>query len=148
MGRYLYFEQPLLEPAHKALVADFEKDFDEYIAGTTGSDIRSAKALAAWNRSHADVALPPEYPNQEHIERAIAFDKDPGKRQRILEHVTEIGKRFIDAMGRYDVNVVIGSADGSFTHFAVATGQCERPPLVFPLPITSRDAIYGRIIFL
>lgn len=125
MGKELSFGYIVHDLAYNDLVADFEKDFDEYIAGTTGSDIRSAKALAAWNRSHADVALPPEYPNQKHIERAIAFDKDPGKRQRILEHVIGVGKRFTEALKKYDINVIIGPADGFFSIFSAATGQCE-----------------------
>ncbi|KFG87993.1 amidase family protein [Metarhizium anisopliae] len=50
-------------------------DLNKYLEGTQNSVIRSAKDLETWNTAHAELALPPEYPNQTLIDRCIAVDK-------------------------------------------------------------------------
>ncbi|KAK8929583.1 hypothetical protein VCV18_002247 [Metarhizium anisopliae] len=61
--------------AETSIVADFQSDLDKYLEGTQNSVICSAKDLETWNTAHAELALPPEYPNQTLIDRSIAVDK-------------------------------------------------------------------------
>ncbi|KJK80819.1 hypothetical protein H634G_03968 [Metarhizium anisopliae BRIP 53293] len=62
-------------PFVEVMVADFQSDLDKYLEGTQNSVICSAKDLETWNTAHAELALPPEYPNQTLIDRSIAVDK-------------------------------------------------------------------------
>lgn len=113
--------EPLVTDRQLA-VADFQSHFDQYMTGSEGSDIRSAEDLAAWNRAHADVALPPKFLSQSLIEGSIAYDARSNKRSKYLEHLVEVGKSFEAALERHDINVVIGPGDSRFCNYSAATG--------------------------
>jgi amidase len=87
------------------------------------TNIGSAKELAEWNRAHADLILPPEYPNQDFINKSIAFDHMSNRRQELMDHITAVGKSLPDAMAKYDLDVVIGPADSWFSKYSAATGN-------------------------
>lgn len=104
------------------MVADFQTDFDKYLAGTQGSSVSSAKELAAWNEAHADAVLPSEYPNQEFITRAVAFDQSSDRRKKLMDHISEVGKSLPDTMEKYKIDVIIGPSDSWFSKYSAATG--------------------------
>jgi amidase len=111
------------------MVADFEDDFNEYLKGMKNTNIGSAKELAEWNRAHADLVLPSEYPNQDFIDQSIAFDHMSHRRQELMDHITAVGKSLPDAMAKYNLDVVIGPADSWFSKYSAATGYplCSLP---------------------
>lgn len=120
-------------------MADFEPDFNNYLKGTQGSKIESAKDLAAWNRAHAKLALPtgkrkrsitdhvlipsPEYPNQEFTERSTSFDHTSDRRQKLIQHITAVGKSLPDTLDKYDIDIIVGPADSGFSKYSAATGM-------------------------
>lgn len=92
------------------------------MAGTEGSKIHSAADLAAWNRDYADIALPPEFPSQELIERSIAYENKPQKRHESLEHVLKMGRSFSAVLEKHDLDVIIGPADSKFRIYSAVAG--------------------------
>ncbi|OCK87040.1 amidase family protein [Cenococcum geophilum 1.58] len=104
------------------MVADFEPDLDKYLSGTQNSKVSTTKELAAWNKAHAHLVLPPEYPNQEEIERAIAFDQLSNRREKLMAHITEVGKSLPETLEKYNIDVIIGPSDSWFSRYSAATG--------------------------
>ncbi|KAJ2978115.1 hypothetical protein NUW58_g7597 [Xylaria curta] len=119
------FEYEVSNALVELMVADFESDFDMYMRGTQGAPISSAKELVAWNKVHADKALPPEFPSQVLIETAVASSKDPARRQKLMEHIAMVGKSLPDTLDLYGINVIIGPADSWMSKFSAATGASE-----------------------
>lgn len=78
-------------------------------------------------KTEADAVL--EYPSQESIEQAIAFDHSSDRRDRLLSHITEVGKSLPETLGKYDIDVIVGPADSWFTKYSAATGfpHCSLP---------------------
>ncbi|KAF2727125.1 amidase family protein [Polyplosphaeria fusca] len=111
------------------MITDFAPDFDKYLKGTIGSNVRDTEELLAWNAQHSNLVLPPEYPSQESIEQAVAFDKSSDRRGRILAHISEVGKSLPDTLDKYDIDVIIGPADSWITKYSAATGHphCSLP---------------------
>ncbi|KAI5924863.1 amidase family protein [Camillea tinctor] len=111
------------------MVEDFELDFDNYLSGTKNSQVASAKELVRWNRAHADLVLPTEYPNQEFLERSIIVDHSSDRRRKLMEHITTVGQTVQDALDKYDIDVIVGPADSSFSRYSAASGlpSCSLP---------------------
>lgn len=63
-----------------------------------------------------------EYPNQDLIERAVAFDHSSDKRQRLIDHITAVGKSLPDTLDKYNIDVIIGPADSCVSQYSAATG--------------------------
>lgn len=98
------------------------------MTGTQGSEIRSAEDLASWNRAHAEIALPSDFPSQAFIERSIAYESSSKMRRRFLEHIERIGKSLTAAMDENDINVIIGPGDSKLSLYSATTGQCNTTP--------------------
>ncbi|KAJ4253829.1 hypothetical protein NW762_010224 [Fusarium torreyae] len=109
-------------PFVELMVADFEHDFNEYLKGTENSKVSSAEDLAKWNKAHADLVLPGEYPSQDLIEQSVAYDHGSNRRQRLKDHINVVGKSLPDALEKHDLNVIIGPADSWFSQYSAATG--------------------------
>ncbi|KAI1631317.1 amidase family protein [Biscogniauxia mediterranea] len=123
------FEYEGASALSELMVADFELDFDKYLGGTENSQVTSSKELVGWNRAHADQVLPTEYPNQEFLERSVAFDHSSDRRRKLIEHIVAMGQSLPDALDKYDIDVIIGPADSSFSRYSAATGLplCSLP---------------------
>lgn len=63
-----------------------------------------------------------EYPSQEFIECAVAFDHSSDRRQRLMDHITEVGKSLHDTLDKYGIDVIIAPADCGLTKYSAATG--------------------------
>lgn len=65
-----------------------------------------------------------ENPRQDILERASSLEDDPDRYRVLLEHARSIGRdRGIDeTFKKYDINVLVGPAEGSLTKFAAAAG--------------------------
>lgn len=62
-------------------------------------------------------------PGQESIEEAVAFPQSSDRRDKLLRHISEVGKSFPETLDRYNINVIIGPADSWFTKYSAATGE-------------------------
>ncbi|KAK3202097.1 hypothetical protein GRF29_161g137927 [Pseudopithomyces chartarum] len=78
------------------MIADFARDFDKYLE---------------------------DNPGQESIEEAVAFPQSSDRRDKLLRHISEVGKSFPETLDRYNINVIIGPADSWFTKYSAATGE-------------------------
>ncbi|KAI0198380.1 amidase family protein [Astrocystis sublimbata] len=123
------FDYEGANPFVELMIADFGPDFDKYMRGTQGTSVSSAKELQEWNLAHAKEVLPTEFPNQDLIDRSVAFDHGPHYRQKLMECITEVSQSFPDTLEKYDINVIIGPGDIWFSKYSAATAfpLCSLP---------------------
>mgnify|MGYP000966775458 CR=1 FL=1 len=64
-----------------------------------------------------------EHPDQSIIDRAVAEDHPPERRDDIMLHLRKISYSFLQVMNRLEVNVLIAPADTYFAKYGAATGS-------------------------
>jgi hypothetical protein len=67
-------------------------------------------------------------PGQESIEEAVAFPQSSNRRDKLLKHISEVGRSFPETLDRYNINIIIGPADSWFTKYSAATGEKNEKP--------------------
>lgn len=102
----------------------FKEDFEQYTAGLENSQVHTLEELVEFNRKYSDKELPPRYPKQDKLEKALASTLTTETLEAALHHAREVSRtRGIDKiLKEYNLDVIIGPAESSMTDLASASG--------------------------
>ncbi|ATY58913.1 amidase family [Cordyceps militaris] len=113
------------ELAHRKLfTGHFKKDFEAYLKSLDFSHIKSLEELVQYNRDHAERELPPRYPLQDRLEKALADKSTAEELEEALLLARKVARdEGIDKILReYDLDVIIGPAESPMPTIACASG--------------------------
>ena len=104
---------------------NFAKDFEGYTSGIENSKVYSLAELVQFNKDNAEVELPPEYPNQQRLEEALASETTTEELDAALKHARHVGRTIgVDKILKdHDIDVIIGPAESSMCDIAAASGS-------------------------
>ncbi|KAF2660523.1 amidase signature enzyme [Lophiostoma macrostomum CBS 122681] len=101
---------------------NFKASIDAFLSGYRESPVRSLQEMVEYNRTHADVCLPPDHPSQAVLEAALTTNPDPDfeKKLAVTRHLaqTSIDKLLDDQ----NLDVVMGFGDGRISSVAALAG--------------------------
>ncbi|KAK0507196.1 hypothetical protein JMJ35_010234 [Cladonia borealis] len=103
----------------------YKEDLESYMGDLEYSQVYTLEALIEFNRKHADQELPPRYPRQDRLEKALAHNYTTEDLEKALAHARRIGRdEGIDKiLKEYDIDVIIGPADSKMPTIAAASGS-------------------------
>uniref|UniRef100_A0A093UVR3 Putative amidase n=1 Tax=Talaromyces marneffei PM1 TaxID=1077442 RepID=A0A093UVR3_TALMA len=104
------------------MMADLENDMNNYLSGLEKSDVKSLKEIVEWNLQHANEALPPEYPSQSILEKAVAEKFSAERVEKIVNHIRTVGSSFDETIKNYGLDFIIAPGDSGLSVFSAALG--------------------------
>ncbi|KAM0335643.1 hypothetical protein ACHAQA_000692 [Verticillium albo-atrum] len=113
------------EPANKILfTGHFKENIESYLGNLESSQVRTLEELIEFNRDHADLELPPRYPLQDRLEKALTHNYTGEDLKAALAHARKVGRDDgIDKILReYNIDVIIGPAESPMSSIAAASG--------------------------
>ncbi|KAL8750099.1 MAG: hypothetical protein Q9199_007284 [Rusavskia elegans] len=102
----------------------FKEDFEKYTTGLENSRVYTLEKLVEFNRKHSEKELPPRYPKQDKLEKALATKFSTEILDATLQYARQVSRtKGIDKiLEDYSLDVIIGPAESSMTDFASASG--------------------------
>ncbi|KAL4866522.1 hypothetical protein BDV12DRAFT_172729 [Aspergillus spectabilis] len=104
--------------------ADLKRDLNAYLDDLAQSKVRSLQDVIDFNEQHKEQELPPHHPRQDLFQAAQDLNLTQAEYNKYHAHFRHVTRDLgVDHIFRtYNVNVIIGTADGFITSFATGSG--------------------------
>ncbi|PCH08371.1 Amidase [Penicillium occitanis (nom. inval.)] len=113
---------------------EFHPSINEYLQDLEHSKVHSLEELVEYNREHADLELPPEFPSQSSLENSLNDNTTTAENQRTLTEVRELaGPNGIDKLlDQHNLDAIAVLTDSPLSSLASAAGY---PTCTMPLGV-------------
>ncbi|KKP07161.1 hypothetical protein THAR02_00697 [Trichoderma harzianum] len=113
---------------------EFQGAFNRYLETLESSQVKNLRELVDWNRQHADMELPQEYPSQSSLESALQCNISAAENAETLAFLRKLaGPDGIDQiLNLFELDAIASLADSPLSSVASAAGY---PIATMPLGI-------------